>query len=474
MKHEQSGAVLLLERYLDDPCAFAEEICGFTPSDQQAPIMRAIGLPGSRVSIRSGHGVGKTSMCSVMILWFLSLHPKDAKCICTAPTSHQLFDNLWAEVSKWRQNMPLPWRERLKITSDRMVVRGMEANCYAVARTARPENPDALQGAHATHVLVLVDEASGVNDKIFEPVEGILTTRGARIALVGNPTKTDGYFFRTHNSDRGAWSTFVLSSEKSPFVEKGYCERMAARYGKESNLYRVRVLGEFPKGDADTLIPIDWIVSSVGREILPAGERIAGQDISRFGDDFCVNLVRQGNVITHIDQWQHVDGMVTAGKVVSKFRKDKLFDRVNCDTIGLGGPVLDRLLEMGVPAMSVNVGEAYSTGDRFMRLRDELYWTCREWFEKRECAISPKIPTEMVDLLVGELSGIRYTYTSNGKIKVQGKQQFKDEGTIIFEGLKVSPNAAEALILTFAEGRVDRPRRMGQVRTRTKQTAFPW
>jgi len=464
----------LLERYLDDPCLFAQELCDFTPSDQQVPIMRNIAKWGSHTSIRSGHGVGKTGMFAVMILWFLSLHPKDAKCLCTAPTSHQLFDNLWAEVAKWRQKMPLPWRDRLTLTADRVVVRGWEKTCYATARTARPENPDALQGSHATYILVLVDEASGVHDKIYEPLEGIMTTPGARVALVGNPTRTDGYFYRTHNSDRAAWDCYCLSSEKSPFVEQGYCERMADRYGKESNIYRVRVLGEFPKGDADTLIPLDWIVSAVGRDIKPAGEKIAGQDIARQGDDFCVNLIRQGQVVTNIEQWQHDDTMVTAGKIVSKFRIEKLFDRVNVDVIGMGGPVLDRLLELRVPAMGVNVGETHSCDDRYMRLRDELWWNVRDWFEGRKCSIDPKIDSELLDIMTGELSGIRTGFTSNGKIKVQGKQTFKDEGTVMFEGLKRSPNIGDALCLTFAEGRVDRARRKTHGSNQKQETAFPW
>lgn len=288
---------------------------------------------------------------------------------------------------------------------------------------------------------------SGIDDVVFETADGALASEGARILMASNPTRAEGYFFKSHTKDRASWTCLHLSSERSRFVDKKWAVDMAAKYGKDSNVYRVRVLGEFPTQSDDTLIPIDWVTSAVGRdiEVQPAFRRIAGLDVARFGDDANGFIVRQGQVITRIDEWSHCDLMVTCGRVAKAYRDDKAFDTVYVDVIGLGSGVVDRLREMGIPAFGVNVSESPSgsVAERFVRLRDQLWWAVRDFFDAHGCRIEPGLA--LAERLVAECSGVRYTLTSSGKTVIESKDDMKKRGIS-------SPNLADALCLTFSPG----------------------
>lgn len=441
-----------LVRLADDALYFVRTILNVEPSEQQASILAAVSVPGARVSARSGHGTGKTTTLAWLILWFVSLR-RDCRIPCTAPTSHQLNDLLWPEISKWHQQMHPLWRRDIQVISDRVFVVGAEKTQYAVARTARKENPEALQGFHADNLLFLLDEASGIDDQIFEVAEGALSTPSARVVMTGNPTRSEGYFYRSHHSQRQHWQTLKLSCLDSPLVSSEYVDRMKERYGEDSNVYRVRVLGEFPVASDDVLIPLDWVESAVGRDIVPGTtERIAGLDVARFGDDSCALVVRQGSRIIHIDEWRGKDLMQTTGRVKEAYN-NKLYTRINVDSIGLGSGVVDRLREMHVPCTGVNVAESTAQKERYNRLRDQLWWEAREFFQGKSVSISPEIKSSLRDDMIGQLSSIRYGFTSNGKIKVESKDEMKARDL-------ASPNLADAFCLTLAQGIAGVPRKL--------------
>ncbi len=445
--------------YKQDPVIWFREVCGIDLTEQQQLAARAVAKPGARVSIRSGHGTGKSFLSAGMMLWFLSMFPDDTQIPATAPSAHQLTDSLWGGVSLIHAKMIPLFKDRLIVTRDKIMVKGQEKHCFAAARTSPPDNPDSLQGFHAKNLLIVIDEASGIRDKVLEVAEGTLSTPGSRMLVLGNPTKTRGFFYRSHTSEKKNWESFVFNAEESSNVSPDWCREMERKYGRDSDVYRVRVLGEFPKGGADSLIPIDLVEEAIGREIEPIGTRIAGLDIADSGGDSTVLLIREGEVITSIEEWRGKNPMETAGIVVEAYRKRNLFDRVHVDAIGMGTGVVGRLKELGIPVMGVNVGESSSTVGRFNRLRDELWWNVREWFESKKCAIKEDIDKSIMNTLIAELTGISYQYLSNGKLKVQGKRAFKEDGVVISDGLKRSPNIGDALCLTMAEGRVDNMKR---------------
>ena len=151
--------------------------------------------------------------------------------------------------------MPKALQELLEVKSDRIELRPSPTEAFISARTSRAEQPEALQGIHSDHVMLVADEASGVPEAVFEAAAGSMSGHEAVTILLGNPVRGTGYFYETHNRLRDEWFTLHVNCEKSKRVSKEFVREMAIKYGEESNAYRVRVLGEFPLADDDTMIP---------------------------------------------------------------------------------------------------------------------------------------------------------------------------------------------------------------------------
>lgn len=434
------------------PAAFAAEVLGAKPTDQQIEGSKAL-VHRRRVSIRSGHGTGKSTFEAWCVLWFLSCY-FPAKVPATAPTSHQLEDVLWAELAKWHRKMgehSPALAAQFEWSAGAFRMKSAPNESFSVARTSRPERPEALQGFHSEHILFLIDEASGVSDNVFEVAEGALSTEGAYVVMCANPTRQSGYFFDSHHRMRGSWAALHWNGEDSPNVSRSYIETMEKKYGRHSPIFRVRVLGEFADSP-DGVISLELCELAKVRDVEPTTKRIVwGLDVARFGDDSCALAKRQGNVqLANIVEWYGKDTMQTVGIVKSEWDKtpEKLRPAaIYVDVIGIGAGVVDRLKELELPVVGVNVAEAESAnaaGDvQFNRLRDELWWAGRTWLESRDCRLCEDEET------IAELTTPTYQILSNGKIKVEGKDELKKRGV-------KSPNRADAWLLTFYKGGIPR------------------
>jgi hypothetical protein len=331
------------------------------------------------------------------------------------------------------------------MTAERVQIKAAPNDAFAVARTARPERPEALQGFHSDYLLFVIEEASGIEDVIFETAGGALTGDNSLVLMCGNPTRSTGYFFRGFHENRTSWRCFHVPCSASSRVAKSYAEEIAREYGESSNVYRVRVLGEFPLSEDDAVIPLHLIEAAVGREVHPTDSGIVwGLDVARFGDDTTALAKRRGNVMLQpILEWKKLDLMQVVGRVLNEWNltpPEQKPGTINVDVIGLGAGVVDRLRELRIPVRGINVGESPSVDDkRFMRLRDELWFKAREWFFARDVTI----PRD--DGLISELVSPKYKIESSGKIKVESKDDMKKRGVR-------SPNRADAFCLTLAGG----------------------
>lgn len=213
----------LVERfreYRDDPVLFVREIFGVDPTEQQKKLLKSVAVPGSQTAVKSGHGIGKSAALAWLVLWFLWTRT-DAKVPCTAPSGHQLEDILWSEIDLWRQKMPKQMADCTEVIQSRVTISGMGREHYAVARTARKEKPEALQGFHSRNLLFVIDEAAGVPDEVFALMRGALTTHQARVVMAGNPTLVSGYFYEAFHRNAHLWNRFTFSGEDSPLVTRG-------------------------------------------------------------------------------------------------------------------------------------------------------------------------------------------------------------------------------------------------------------
>jgi hypothetical protein len=360
------------------------------------------------------------------------------KSVVTAPTAGQLFDALFSELKHWSNRLPDPLRATLDIFTDRIAFKGAPESSFISARTSSAERPEALAGIHSEHVLIICDEASAIPEAVFESASGSMSGHTATTVLISNPTRNSGLFFRTHHQLSSEWKTMHVSCVDNPLVSNDFVRQIASTYGEASNAYRVRVLGEFSLRDDDSLIAADLVDAAMCRDIvINTNEPIVyGCDIARFGGDRTVLMKRQGNVVLGYKYWSGEDLMGTVGRIVHEASMDKPAE-ILVDTIGLGGGVADRLRELGHKVIDVNVSESVAMNQSAARLRDELWLAVKSWLETR----AVKLPKD--DDLRQELIAPTYTFTSNGKIKVEAKADLKRRGMR-------SPDIADALCITFS------------------------
>jgi hypothetical protein len=417
--------------------AFVEDVLKAKPLAWQVDFMEKVARGERRISVRAGHGVGKSTACSWVLIWFmLTRFPQ--KSVLTAPTAGQLFDALFSEVKRWINALPPVLRDSIEVFSDRIVLKSAPESSFMSARTSSADRPEALAGVHSENVLLIVDEASAIPEPVFESAAGSMSGHAATTVLIGNPTRNTGLFFKTHHQLSQDWNTMHVSCLDNPLVSTDFVQQIKATYGETSNAFRVRVLGEFSLREDDVLIAAELVDGAMGRDVVLDSKEpiIYGVDVARFGDDRTVIVKRQGAVVTEIRSWTGADLMETTGRIVHEADIDKPAE-IMVDSIGLGSGVADRLRELGYNVRDVNVSESAAMNPQAARLRDELWLTVRDWLNQRTC----RIPKN--DQLRAELCAPTYGFTSSGKIKVEGKSELKRRGMR-------SPDIADALCLTFA------------------------
>lgn len=438
---EQNVFLQLILRYRNDPVLFVREMLKADPDEKQQQVLNAIARGERRISVRSGHGVGKTTTLAWAICWWMfTRFPQ--KTVCTAPTSAQLFDALAAETKGWFKKLPPELAGLFDIKSESIHLLAAPEESFCSFRTSRAETPEALAGVHSDNVLLICDEASGIPEQVFEAASGSMSGHNATTLLAGNPVRTSGLFFRTHHTLRDMWLTLHISCIDHPRVSPDFVRQMAIDYGEDSNPYRVRVLGEFPKADDDTVIPFELMETSLKRDVKPHLVRsIWGLDCARFGSDRSSLAKRKGNVLQEkVKSWQGLDTMQLVGRVKAEWDATPPSERpeeICVDAIGLGSGVADRLRELGLPSRAVNVSESPAMKEKFINLRAELWWLARDWFFARDSNLCED------EALGGELVAVKYKYTSSGKIQIESKEDMKKRGMR-------SPDLADSFILTFA------------------------
>jgi hypothetical protein len=359
------------------------------------------------------------------------------KSVVTAPTAAQLFDALYSELKSWINKLPPILKDLFEVFSDRINLKDAPESSFISARTSSSERPEALAGVHSENVLLIVDEASAVPEQVFEAAAGSMSGHSATTILISNPTRNSGLFYKTHHELASDWFRLHVSCINIPLVSSDFVRQIEATYGRDSNAFRIRVLGEFAIADDDTLIAADLVDAAMSRDITQGDETMVyGLDVARFGTDRTALCKRRGNVVVEIKHWGGLDLMQTVGAVVNEAKTDNP-EEICVDTIGLGSGVADRLREQGFNVRDVNVSESSAMNPNANKLRDELWLSVKDWLATR----AVKLPKD--DTLRHELVAPRYNFTSSGKVVVESKDSMKRRGMR-------SPDLADALCLTFA------------------------
>jgi hypothetical protein len=410
----------------------------YTLTEQQKDLLLSI-QNNKRVAAKSGKGIGKTSSISFAILWFMCCFDSP-KVICTAPSYPTLKSALWPEVAKWLGISAV--KNIFTQTEDRLYLTEKPKVWFAEPRTAK--EPENLQGLHADNLLIIVDEASGIKQVIYDALDTTLTGENNRLVLIGNPTQVSGPFYDAFNKFTKKWIIKTYSSLDSPIVQKDQIEYYTDRYGIHHDLYLVNILGEFPTGSPDAFIKLSDIHAAVQRwhDSQDTGDIEIGVDVARFGDDTTVMYWRKGLKVypaTVLAKSSIVEVSRMVLDKVTEIRRKTSYDKtikIKVDDSGVGAGVTDLLntdREHNIEVIPCNFGgkgnDTYHNEASIM------------WGKIKDYINIISLPDDKT--LIEELSSRRWRMSPSGKIMIEPKSEYKKD-------FKSSPDRADALVLCFA------------------------
>jgi phage terminase large subunit len=435
-----------------DPVAFHKNVLRFECWSKQREIAESV-RDHPRTAGRSGHGVGKTGIAARTALWFLAAYPY-SKVITTAPTWHQLREQLWREIAVAYQAADGFFDGRLTDTR-------LELGPDWFALGLSTDRPERFSGHHAEHLLLIVDEASGVSEDIFQAAEGFLTSENAKVLMLGNPTALAGAFHRAFHSERALWNTISISALDTPaftgekvsktvarrLVTRKWAETAAKKWGEASPLYQVRVLGEFPSSADNTVCPVADVEAAQRRTVEPGSPVVVSADPARFGSDETVICVRRGWQVRIAAANHKKDLMETAGRILRVAREEAAKGGepvIVVDDIGIGGGLVDRLRELGeFPVEAFNGAGAARDSREYPNARSQA------WFDFAEKL--GQLDLDDDEQLAADLVAPAYRIDSHGRRVVEAKSDTKKR-------LGRSPDRADAVLMAFA-AREARPMR---------------
>lgn len=462
IKRSDETDLLIRRQAMKYPDWWMEKVLGVRLWDMQIAIAQAT-FYYPRVTVRSCESSGKTFVAAGIVLCFLNNYP-EGTVITTAPTNRQVEEILWREI-------------RLQFNQSKMPLRGnltrkaldLGEDWFAIGFAT--DEPEKMLGMHNANVLVVADDAAGLDNAIFDGMENPLSTGNTHQLLLSNPTQSIGAFRDTFSSklfrkykisayDTPNLTAFGITEEDIasgdwvkkwdgqdlPFPQLISPAKVAERYeeyGKGSYLYTVFTKGEFPDAGINNLFRLSDIENAIARD-LPKPEyeknlRTGGFDVARYGDDESSVSVRQGNKLLDITTWGHQDSVYSAGRTARVMREQRL-SRTYVDVVGLGAGVYDILKnELGseFKILEFDGGKEPLDKERFVNLRAEAYWNFSRKIADGEIDLpdNEKMKAQFVD--------IRYTYDGKGRLMIEKKEDAKARGSR-------SPDIADSVVMAFS------------------------
>lgn len=473
-KKNRNADLKTLDLMQTDAVAVVRDIFGSTLWDHQEQILNAV-RDHPKVAWRSCHGIGKTYVCARLVMWWLFSFPYSIV-ITTAPTWRQVEDLLWKEIRSCYYNSATELGGNLSPSATQLAIDGKE--WVAIGLSTNDSNR--FQGYHSEHLLVVVDEAAGVAEEIFEAIMGVLTSAHCRLILIGNPTDIGGQFYRAFRTEgwktgkTAAWDTpnfkkLGITREdiinntweaKVPRKDNGdfdwpypwlitpkWAYDAYLEWGTSHPAWFARVEGEFPEQGEYNVIPLSWIELSQDRWATTEvrSQPILGVDVARGGMDKSAIAARIENKITFIQTFTGLDTQELSGEVIRIY--NELDAKIaNVEVNGIGAGVVDELKKhQNIKVNEVNVsarsGVLDSKGNRiYGNLRAEMWWSLRLALDPKGNILLALPPT--AQSLASDLAAPKYDLRG-GPIQIELKEHTKSR-------LGRSPDEGDAVMLTYA------------------------
>jgi hypothetical protein len=461
-----------------DPVKFANKILGLTLWEGEVEILRSIQTQ-RRTAVKSCHGIGKTFDLAIATLWWLARYP-DGIVLTTSPTERQVRTQLWAEIRRMVERAKFPFP---KVNMTDLKLRG--DNNFAIGfSTNQAEN---FQGYHGRNILIIADEAPGIDSGVWDAVGGTMAGGNVHIVMAGNPTKPSGAFFDAFTNERSLWNCITVTAFDSPNLMRLSLEQLllldpaeggpldqnpypylvtrrwvyeqyhAWWHGSESSSpnWLSRVMAQFPDQSEFALIKLSWLERAKQRTLLhPIGDDgtsplVAGVDVGGGGDGETVVYVcdrdHERSTIIAIAAWRGEDTRGQAVSFLNKFRSR--LSMVYVDGIGVGHNFGLHLRDFRFPVDLVNVGRSCDSkpnwkendpARRFVNQRASFYQGLADAFERDQ------IDGLMDEATIGQLAGILYEMDAQGRTKIESKENARQRGVR-------SPDRADALMLALSK-----------------------
>lgn len=445
---QRSKALELFLHSQANPVFWINSVLGADPWAKQIEIVNSV-RDNPRTAVASAHGVGKSWVAARIALWWLLCHPGSIVAV-TAPTYRQVERILWQEIRKAYKGAkiplgPEPLKTSLTITD------GWYAFGFSTDDSTR------FQGLHAEHVLVIFDEAAGVAPEIWTAAEGVLTSEHCRFLAIGNPTESSGPFYEmfrdatVHKIHISAFDIPNVAMQKTVvpgLTTYEWVEDKKVRWGENSQIYRSRVLGEFPTNSASTVIPLSWVEAAVERGRLARASKTAlppvttaGLDVSDGGEDRTFLARKRGNFYDDLVDLTQSDPFATMA-VLASAKQYVGSATLIVDAIGCGSGIVSRAQEERLDVYgfvaSKGTERKDETGDQgFINCRAAAWWGFREMLNPNS-GLNISLPDD--NELLAELTEPRWMAVSGGRIKIEEKSEIRKR-------LGRSPDKADAVIM---------------------------
>ena len=439
------------------------------------------------VAVKACHSSGKSFLAARAVLWFLARYERSTV-ISTAPTWGQIEKVLWAEIhaalKKSRYKFPKALKTQLEIDTQRIA--------YGLSTSVTNQDEGVkFQGIHNEHVLMILDEAPGVDPKIWNAIEGARAGGDVHVLAIGNPIISSGPFHDAFVKGRGIWDCHTISAFDTPnFVDipgssgeqvdkdnnvlegsklhylvnemsetelkndklsyltkRSWVKERFKVWGPGHPLFESKVLGKFAKQGEGSLISLSWLEEAITDHRLqakpPSGKVNAGLDVAGGGACETSLTIRRGPCIILHKQWPIEDPRGEVVACLAPFREE--LESINVDAVGIGHYICKHLQDLKFPAVPIIAQEASSDSEQFKDVKAEFYWGLRMRLQDGDFSALVDKDTKSVildEVTIGQLAGIKFKHNSRGQVEIESKEHAIERGVD-------SPDRAESIMLAF-------------------------